>query len=84
MNLAPRGRAFYREFPELLLTMCETNVRDPARFSQTGAAWVLRELSRAEPELVARFVEQHASEMSREAWRRATFWVREAAEVEGA
>ncbi len=76
VNLAPRGRAFYDEFPELLLAVCETNVGDAARFSQTAVGWLLRELSKAQPDLVARFVEEHREEMSAEALRRATWWLR--------
>ena len=71
-NYARQGEAFFRGFPKLLLTVCETNVQDPARFSQTSVGWTLRELSRAEPERVARFVRKHRERMSAEAYRAAT------------
>ena len=72
VNLAPRGEEFFAGFTALVLWVCAANVRDPARFSQTSVGWVLRELSRAEPQAVAAFVAAHAGEMSPEARRTAT------------
>lgn len=72
VNLAPQGDANFDGFVDLVLSVCETTVRDPERFAQTGTGWVLRELSRAAPDRVARFVEEHAAELSREAQRMAT------------
>ncbi|HEX2090218.1 MAG TPA: DNA alkylation repair protein [Actinomycetota bacterium] len=72
VNLAPRGDAFFRGFTSLLLTVCAANVKDAARFSQTGVGWLLRELSRAEPERVRAFVDEHEAEMSKEALKAAT------------
>ena len=72
VNLAPRGDAFFPGFTALLLDVCAANVKDGARFSQTSVGWLLRELSRAEPDRVAAFVEAHAAEMSTEARRSAT------------
>ncbi len=71
VNLAPRGDANFAGFTEMLLGVCATNVARTERFAQTGAGWVLRELSRAEPERVADFVRAHFSTMSREAIRSA-------------
>ena len=71
VSLAPRGDDAYPGFVDLLLTVCATNVRDPARFSQTSVGWLLRELSRAEPERVERFVGEHEGHMSSEARRAA-------------
>ena len=72
VNLAPHGDGFFPGFTALLLDVCATNVRDPARFSQTSVGWLLRELSRAEPDAVAAFVASHGDRMSREARRSAT------------
>ncbi|HEV3408231.1 MAG TPA: DNA alkylation repair protein [Gaiellaceae bacterium] len=72
VNLAPRADDVFPGLARLILDVCASNVRDPARFSQTGVGWVLRELSRADPEAVAGFVRDHRHEMSREALRAAT------------
>ena len=72
VNLAPRGDDVFPGFTQLVLDVCASNVRDPARFSQTSVGWVLRELSRAEPDAVAAFVSRHGDAMSREAFRAAT------------
>ena len=69
--LAPRGEASFPGFVELALEVCEANLRDPARFAQTGVGWLLRELSKAEPEQVGDFVAAHEETMSREARRMA-------------
>jgi len=71
-NLAAKGDDNWPGFVEMLLRTCATNVKDPARFSQTGVGWLLRELSKAEPDHVAAFVDAHS--LSKEArkmgWRR--------------
>ena len=72
VNLAPRGEAAVPGLPALVVEVCAANARDPQRFSQTSVGWVLRELSNAEPELVARFVEANVDVLSREARRMAT------------
>jgi 3-methyladenine DNA glycosylase AlkD len=72
VSLAPRGNAFFAGFTDLLLAVCERNVQDPARFSQTSVGWLLRELSKAEAARVEGFVEAHRSQMSREAVKAAT------------
>ena len=72
VNYAPQGEAFFEGFTHLLLEVCASNVQDPARFSQTSVGWSLRELSKAEPERVAAFVEHHQAQMSKEALRAAT------------
>ena len=71
-NLARRGDEVFDGLTDLVLEVCASNVRDPARFSQTGVGWVLRELSRASPDAVAHFVSAHRDAMSREAIRSAT------------
>jgi hypothetical protein len=50
-----------------MLETCATNARSPERFAQTGDGRVLRELSHAEPEGVAAFVEQHIAHHSNDA-----------------
>ncbi len=72
VNLARRGDAAVPGLTSLVVTVCEANARDPARFSQTSVGWVLRELSHAEPAAVAAFVEAHADVLSREARNMAT------------
>lgn len=70
VNLAKREELF-PGMHELLLESCGVLVSSPERFSQTGAGWVLRELSRSAPETVLEFVSKNAGRMSREALRNA-------------
>lgn len=72
VQLARRGDAALPGLADLVLDVCAANARDPDRFSQTSVGWVLRELSHAEPERVAAFVDDHESLLSREAYRMAT------------
>jgi 3-methyladenine DNA glycosylase AlkD len=72
VNLAKRGEENFCGFTDMLLDVCATLVRREERFAQTGAGWVLRELSLAEPERVAAFVEAHRDDFSKEALDRAT------------
>lgn len=72
VTLAPRGDAAFPGMTKLVLEACAANVQHPARFSQTAAGWVLRELSKAAPEPVALFVREHGDRMSTEAKRMAT------------
>ena len=58
-------------FAQLVFTVCSTIVWSPDRIDQTAVAWLLRELSRAEPTRVEAFVRRHARFMSREATRQA-------------
>jgi 3-methyladenine DNA glycosylase AlkD len=71
VDLAKRGEEPFPGFTEMLLASCAALVRRSERFAQTGAGWVLRELSRAEPEAVIAFVGAHRKELSREAFERA-------------
>jgi 3-methyladenine DNA glycosylase AlkD len=70
VNLAPRGDGFLTGFVELLLEVCAANVQDSTRWSQTSVGWLLRELSRPEPDRVRAFVAAHP-ELSPEARRNA-------------
>ena len=58
-------------FTDMLLEVCATLVRREERFAQTGAGWVLRELSLTEPDRVITFVEAHRDQLSTEALGRA-------------
>jgi 3-methyladenine DNA glycosylase AlkD len=71
VNLAKAGEANFQGFTEMVLESCRSLVRRSERFAQTGAGWVLRELSRAEPQAVIAFVKAHREELSREACERA-------------
>lgn len=57
---------------DLVLEACAANVRDEARFAQTGVGWVLRELSRRSPTAVFEFVAEHRPHISTEGLRMAT------------
>jgi 3-methyladenine DNA glycosylase AlkD len=72
VNLAPKGDANFPGFTDLVLSTCAATVSHPERFSQTGTGWVLRELSRAEPERVAQFIEENAGYFSTEGLNYAT------------
>ena len=72
VDVAPQGDRFFDGFTDLLLTVCESNVADPARFSQTSVGWLLRELSKGEPARMQEFVDAHGAAMSREALNAAT------------
>jgi 3-methyladenine DNA glycosylase AlkD len=71
VNLAKSGDGNFPGFSRMLLETCATTVRDPERFAQTGTGWVLRELSLAEPDQVAGFVQDHLDLFSTEAFRSA-------------
>jgi 3-methyladenine DNA glycosylase AlkD len=66
VNLAKRGDANFPGFTDMLLDACAPLVASPERFAQTGAGWVLRELSLAEPARVVSFVEQRIGQFTRE------------------
>ena len=68
---APRGDGVFDGFTALALATAARNVRDAERFSQTGVGWLLRELSKAEPDAVRAFVAEHEESLSREARRMA-------------
>jgi 3-methyladenine DNA glycosylase AlkD len=71
VKLAPRAAEVFDGFVPLVLEACAHNLAHEGRFAHTGPGWVLRELSRAVPDVVAAFVEAHP-EMSVEARRMAT------------
>ena len=70
-SLAAKPEPF-ESFAPLCIEVCEALCADEQRFAQTGAGWLLRELSAQHPALVARFVDTHADGLSREARRMAT------------
>lgn len=53
----------------MLLEICATLVRAEDRFAQTGGGWVLRELSVANPAMVAEFIREHICSFSAEGLR---------------
>ncbi len=71
VNLVKEGDDVFDGLIDEVLRTCEVLVRDEARFSQTGAGWVLRELSVAVPERVSAFLDQNRQLMSSEALRSA-------------
>lgn len=72
VNLASAGEQNFIGFVDMLLDTCESTIRSSDRFAQTATGWVLRELSRAEPERVTEFISTHIRHFSRDALRRAT------------
>ncbi len=71
VRLAPTADRQFDGFIALVLDACAANLVSDDRFAHTGPGWVLRELSKAAPEAVARFVEEHP-DLSKEARRMAT------------
>lgn len=71
VKLAASPDAHDDGFVDLVLEACAANLVSDDRFAHTGPGWVLRELSKAAPERVADFVEQHP-ELSTEGRRMAT------------
>ena len=69
--LAPRGDGIFEGFVELSIDVARANVRDEERFMQTSVGWLLRELSKNDPQSVRDFVRKHESFLSREARRMA-------------
>jgi len=65
--LAQHGDARIPGLSGLILANARALVQDPARFAQTGAAWALRELSRADRAAVVAFAEAEVTRLSREA-----------------
>lgn len=66
VNVVRQGDLF-PGFLRMVLESCEELVRSSERFSQTGAGWVLREVSHVDPALVESFVRKHVADLSREA-----------------
>lgn len=72
VNLAAKGEANFPGFTQLVLDACAALVEDPARFAHTGAGWVLRELSVADPQAVDAFVAERIGQLTAEGVRYAT------------
>ena len=72
VNIARRDPEPFPGFRHMLLNVCNDTVRSTERFAQTGTGWVLREISKVEPDVVVDFVEAHVNVMSREGVRYAT------------
>src|SRR3712207_3634949 len=65
-NLARQGDRNFPGFTEMVLDNCSHDLGSQERFAQTGAGWVLRELSRSEEGRVVSFVEANLDRFSRE------------------
>ncbi len=72
VNLAKHGEDHFPGFTDLLLESCQVLITSSERFAQTGAAWVIRELSLADPDRVATFLRSNLTSLSRESVRSAT------------
>jgi 3-methyladenine DNA glycosylase AlkD len=70
VKLAPVARQQFKGFTEVVLELCRNNLVSDDRFAHTGPGWVLRELSRCEPDAVRTFVENEPR-LSKEARRMA-------------
>jgi 3-methyladenine DNA glycosylase AlkD len=64
VKLARHGR-----HTDAIMSIVENCVKNPERFVQLGAGWVLRELWLAEPQLVVNFITGHYTYFSREGLR---------------
>ena len=69
VNLAHKGERNFPGFTTMVLEICAATVQCQERFAQTGTGWVLRELSRAEPERLIAFLEVNARLFSAEGLR---------------
>lgn len=69
--LAPQGDTSLPNLAQLVFGLCSSILWSTDRLDQTAVAWLLRELSRAEPTRVEAFVRRHARFMSRECARQA-------------
>ncbi len=70
VRLAPIAAQQFDGFTSIVLQLCHDNLVSDDRFAHTGPGWVLRELSKSEPDRVREFVAAHP-ELSREAQRMA-------------
>ena len=66
VKIAPRGEGALAGLTDIILTTCATVVWSHERGDQAAVGWVLRELSRAEPQRAEQFFRRHALLMSRE------------------
>ncbi|RLI56696.1 MAG: hypothetical protein DRO87_03650 [Candidatus Thorarchaeota archaeon] len=70
-------KARYRlEYGQMVLDAVTPHISDEEFFVGKAAGWVLRELSKREPELVRSFIETHAGEMTRLVKREASLKLR--------
>jgi 3-methyladenine DNA glycosylase AlkD len=68
-NLAKHGDGNFPGFSRLLLETCAALIQSRERFLQSAVGWILRELGRAEEEMVLRFVAEKARSFNREGLR---------------
>lgn len=63
------GLARHGDHDAVILDIAERVLRNPSRFPQLGAGWVIRELSRADEPTVVDFIKVHYRDFSREGLR---------------
>ncbi len=61
--------ARHGEYNDMIISICRTVIKNPERFAQLGAGWVLRELSLADLDLVLLFIKKNYEFFSREGLR---------------
>lgn len=69
VNLAKKGDKNFTGFTGIVLDNCAELLKDRKHFAQTGAGWVLRELSRAQPARVSAFIRSNLEIISKEGLR---------------
>lgn len=75
VNHAAISPEIFDGFTDLLFETCKATVSDERRWIQTAIGWLLRELSRREPEKVEQFISDHP-ELSTEARKNAAKYLR--------
>lgn len=64
VNMARHG-----QFDDLILDICKSCIRNPERFVQLGAGWVLREMTLSDRDRTIAFIKKHYRHFSREGLR---------------
>lgn len=72
VNLAKLGDSFYSGFYSDLLNRCDYLLTSKERFIQTGVGWVLRELSKSDPESVFTYLLNNRAKFTGEGLRYAS------------
>ncbi len=61
--------ARHGEYNDMIFSICSSVIKNPERFAQLGAGWVLRELSLADLDMVLSFIKKYYNSFSREGLR---------------
>lgn len=72
VNLIKNGESNFPGFTDMLIEICSESIQHKEELSQTGTAWVLRELSYTNMDLAESFIESNICQFSREALQKAT------------